>query len=196
MAVNEAESLRAFIAVELCDYVRQELKELENLLKKLTNIPAKWVPPENMHLTIIFLGQVPGIKIRLVERALAETGGKFDSFHLGLSKLGAFPNMTRPRTLWVGLDGDVAKLLLLHKSLSEKIESLGFKLENRHFSPHLTLARIRGEATESDIRVLPKAVSQIKVTPINFEVKGLSLIESRLLAGGPVYSALYQREFG
>jgi 2'-5' RNA ligase len=195
MTVSEQESLRTFIALELPDWVKLELNDLEKSLKILTDVPARWVPAKNIHITIIFLGQVARSKIQSIEKVVSQAAGKCERLHLQLSTLGAFPNLMRPRTLWVGLDGDVAKLLLLHKSLKDNMGSLGFNIENRPFNPHLTLARIGNSTHEASFRSLAEAAGLVQIRRVSFEIKRISLMESRLLPGGAAYSTLFSKEF-
>ena len=140
--MNAAERVRLFVAARIPDD-RLELldAELAPLKAKLTN--ARWVPVENQHLTLKFLGWAPedlldGITATCAMVAAGRVGGR-----LTLGDLGAFPSKTRIRVLWVGIDDPSRVLGALSADLERAFEPLGFPSEGRAYTPHLTVARFK-----------------------------------------------------
>lgn len=130
--------MRLFIAIELPDEVKR------GLVAPRRGIPGvRWVPQEQIHLTLLFLGEVGEEQVAPLCRALAEVSGA--PFTLTLSGTGCFPNNRRPRVFWVGLDPQPA-LDRLAEGVKRAAESCGITTEERPFTPHITLARIRPPA--------------------------------------------------
>src|SRR3989304_1939732 len=111
------EQVRSFIAIELPQQVKTCLSDLERELKRGRHSAIKWVSPEGIHLTLKFMGNVETDKIDAVVKAIREAGEGIVSFHLELGELGAFPNFGRPRVAWVGLKGELDRLIALQKRL-------------------------------------------------------------------------------
>jgi RNA 2',3'-cyclic 3'-phosphodiesterase len=127
--------MRLFVAIDLPDTVKDQLDTLS------TRIPtARWVKRQQMHLTLFFLGETDGIPD--IKNALASV--KAPSFSLSLAGVGRFPQRQKqpPRVLWVGIDAESA-LEQLHKKVTTVLAGLGFEPEDRPFSPHITLARLK-----------------------------------------------------
>ncbi len=140
----EPRTLRTFIAVPLSLAVTQELASLEQSLKRTCPRGiVRWIPPENIHLTLHFLGDILPSRVEPVESALQVVARNVPTFSFEAGKLGAFPNTKRPRVIWVGIRDSSSWLTLLHEAISEALERLGFEREERRFSPHLTLGRVQ-----------------------------------------------------
>jgi RNA 2',3'-cyclic 3'-phosphodiesterase len=198
MAETEAVTTRLFIAIELTEEVKGELGRIEERLKKACgDCPAKWVAPDKIHLTLNFLGDVALTKIDAIKAAIAQAAAEHRPFQLSLSAPGAFPNLDRPHVVWVGLEGDGEKLLALQKRLEQLLAGLGFPPEARPFSPHLTLARVRDEATPADRKKLGEAILKTRCeTDCSISVGSVSLIRSQLTPAGPVYTILFEKQLG
>jgi RNA 2',3'-cyclic 3'-phosphodiesterase len=190
---NENEKARLFIAIELSYEVKSELTRLQERLKKACGFcPARWVAADNIHLTLNFLGDVALVKVDDITTAIQTTAREFSAFELSLSETGAFPNLDRPHVVWVGLGGEVAKLLSLQKRLESLLADVGFKPEDRAFSPHLTLARVKDEASPADKKRLGEAIAKTKCEDkCTVPVDSISLIKSELTPSGPVYTILF-----
>lgn len=188
--------MRAFIAIELSRDLQDKLAALEDKLK--TGSPdVKWVEPENIHLTLKFLGDVTQEKIAALKKSLSDLTGGFDAFSAEITGLGGFPNLKSPRIIWIGIKNN-AMLLTMVKFLEENLEKLGFPKEKRAFSAHLTLGRLRHKALAGKARpaknlgILRKSLEDnLDFSAGILEIKGLSLIESKLTPGGPSYTTLY-----
>ena len=132
-----AESIRSFIAIELPQAVKQELTDLESLLKKQLPAVVKWVGPEGIHLTLKFLGAVDADRVDEVKMAIDEAVQGVMPFGLEVRDVGAFPNLSRVQVIWVGVKGELDKLMYLQKQVESNMEQLGFprRGEGFHGSP-------------------------------------------------------------
>jgi len=185
------EKIRSFIAIELPGELKQALAELQRKFKSAGSLPVKWVDPANIHLTLKFLGDIDVDSPEKIVKALEEAAGGLTSFNIEVRGLGVFPNMNRIQIIWVGLHGELEKLGQLQKRLETSLKLLGFPPENRPFTPHLTLARVRDYARPDERQKLGQVISAanfegkyiIKVTAVN-------LMRSQLTPEGPLYSKL------
>ncbi len=189
--MTEAPSIRAFIAVELPEAVKQELAALQRGLAVEPAAGIKWVSPNGIHLTLKFLGQAAPGQIEAVGAALAAAVEAVPAFELGLSGLGAFHNLRRMNVVWCGLSGGLDRLAELQRAVEARVSVLGFPAENRAFSPHLTLARLRDDVTPEARLALAKKLAATKFEPgLKIPVVEVSLMQSTLLPRGAEYRRL------
>ena len=128
-------------------------------------------------------------RLDAVIAAVEEAADSAPSFSLSIHSLGAFPCLTAPRVLWAGVQGDLAPLLKLQTMLEVSLAARGFPKETRPFSPHLTLARVRGKLSPTDMQHLAAAVESAQAQPKReLPVHRLSLMESTLAAHGALYT--------
>jgi len=183
------EKLRTFIAISLNTGVKEELAVLIDKLKT-SGADVKWVNPENIHLTLKFLGYILPEKIEEVKRVLGRIRGKFTPFKITFSGVGAFPKLSYPRVIWVGINGGKEDTKHVYELLEAELEKIGFKKEDRDFSPHLTIGRVRSgknkAALKSCIENLSFSSGEI------LEVEHITLFQSTLTPKGPVYTPLYE----
>ncbi|MFW5901776.1 MAG: RNA 2',3'-cyclic phosphodiesterase [Thermodesulfobacteriota bacterium] len=185
--VKAAQNVRAFIALPLPWDVRSHLRRVQAELKK-QDWPVKWVQPDNIHLTLKFLGDVPETDIPAIRQAMEAAADGFGAIRLSAGGLGAFPGVKRPRVIWCGVSGDLEALKSLHESLETELAALGIEKEGRAFKGHLTLGRVKG-------RVPPEALVDAVTrhgqaeSPF-FTGDCLYLYQSRLKPGGPEYREL------
>lgn len=133
--------MRGFLGFELPDRVRDPLaRALEPVQRRLP--PARWVPPANWHLTLVFLGPVDAEALERLDAALPPILSEHQRFDLELAGCGTFPPHRPARIAWVGLRPSEG-LLELQAALAESCSSVGFALESRDYFPHLTLVRCR-----------------------------------------------------
>ncbi|MBM2832103.1 MAG: ligT [Dehalococcoidia bacterium] len=185
------EQVRSFIAIELPQEVKTCLSDLERELKRGRHSAIKWVSPEGIHLTLKFMGNVETDKIDAVEKAIREAGEGIVSFHLELGELGAFPNFGRPRVAWVGLKGELDRLIALQKRLDSLLSALGFPAEERPFSPHLTLSRVRDDISITDRQSFGQLLQKTKFEGgCGFLVESVNLMQSQLTPAGAIYTRL------
>ncbi len=185
------EDIRAFIAIELPEEIKTKLTEIQDFLKsKSGRSPAKWVAPGSIHLTLKFLGGISPDSVAGVTGAMEEAAIGTSPFRLGLKGLGVFPNPRRVQVVWAGLTGDVAALTQLQKDLDTALAALGFAPESRSFTAHLTLARIRDEASPAEREAIGKLVESTQFEGGEFGVASFSLMKSQLRREGPIYSQM------
>jgi 2'-5' RNA ligase len=182
-------TLRTFIAIELTNELHEELRILQQELKK-SEIDAKWVSPENIHLTLKFLGNIDLNQAEQIKNILNEISKQSKPFYLNLSGIGVFPKLDHPRVLWVGVNEGKNESIEIAKKLEDDLEKIGFQKENRPFSPHLTLARIRSSKNKDKLKELAEQTSFTSNNKVY--VNKLTLFKSTLTPKGSVYSILHQ----
>ncbi|MEK7352918.1 MAG: RNA 2',3'-cyclic phosphodiesterase [Chloroflexota bacterium] len=184
------EQLRSFIAIELPDELRQKLGELEARLKSGGQTQVRWVNPNSIHLTLKFLGNIAAASVSEITRAVEEAARGIPPFSLKVTDAGVFPDMKRARVAWVGLRGEMDKLLQLQKNVESNLELLGFPAEPRAFTPHLTFVRVNERASPEVRRGFAQLVARTKFEGGNMDVDAVSLIRSQLSRAGAIYSRL------
>ncbi len=143
---------------------------------------VRWAKPENVHLTLRFLGNVREEVLGDLHAALEEVCAGHAPFEVELAGLGAFPSARRARVLWTGVGAGFEELGSLAADLDEALSPLGFKREERPYTPHLTLGRVRGRPVSFD---LPPEAGGPK-----FQVRHVELVESTLTQGGAAYKTV------
>ncbi len=185
------ESIRSFIAIELPAEVRKGLSRLQDELKAGGHAPVKWVNPENIHLTLKFLGSIPADKTESVTGAMADAARGIPPFRLEVRGLGVFPDLKRVRVVWVGVSGELARLSQLQKSIESRLAPFGFTPEARPFSPHLTLARVREQASADELFSFGRLIAGTGFTAAYaFNVDAVNLMKSQLTGTGAIYSCI------
>lgn len=190
------DAIRAFIAIELPETVRQQLDEIARQIQVRAGDNARravrWVPASNMHLTLKFLGEVSSGNVQSLARMLQTEAEKHSGFEMTIGELGAFPNPRRPRVIWVGSEAP-GELTLLQKAIEAETRKLGYPAEERPFSPHLTLGRISQNARPDEVSQVARALGEVKVGQIGrVQVDRVHLFRSDLKPSGAVYTSLYQ----
>jgi 2'-5' RNA ligase len=175
--------MRCFIAVNvdnpLVSSFIGELSEVDAALR-----PVK---PENLHLTLKFLGEVPDESIDGIKRAMDDSFSNFESFEASLEGTGAFPSMNYMRVVWVGMKENSEKLVEMQKALDENLAPLGFAREKR-FHPHLTIARVKSQRGKEKVKAF---INKNKERPFGkLAVDSVALKKSVLSPKGPTYSTI------
>ncbi|PZC48245.1 MAG: 2'-5' RNA ligase [Chloroflexi bacterium] len=184
------EQVRTFIAIELPPGVKRVMEDAEQELKAASPAPVRWVKPDNVHLTLKFLGNVQTALIPGLVDGVREAVAGLGPFHLAVARLGAFPNPARARVLWVGLEGDLESLSDLQQRVEGVTARRGFPKDERHFSPHLTLGRVNNASSDRQ-RLLKDALGGVAMPlDVAFEVTEIVVMRSDLRPGGAVYSPL------
>lgn len=135
--------MRAFIAADIPSAVKEEIGKLQKELMREVRSSVKWVEAANIHITLRFLGEVPEEKIEQLCQILPKGGREVTPFKISIKGLGAFPNLSRPRVIWVGMESQGNQIEQLYSQIETLVRDLGFTPEKRAFSPHLTIGRIK-----------------------------------------------------
>ncbi|MDI6883270.1 MAG: RNA 2',3'-cyclic phosphodiesterase [Patescibacteria group bacterium] len=187
--------MRIFIAINLPEGIKRELENLEKEIaalfpEELRGTMIKWVKKENLHLTLLFIGSVPDPAIPKISQIIKEIAQKQPSFSLKFNKLSyGPPRIIPPRLIWLDLERKKELLELAEKLKKEmKIAGILRKAEQREFSPHITLARIR---TWQWRQIAPEERPEVeREIDLNFEVKSVEVMESVLKRTGAEYFVL------
>lgn len=186
------ETYRCFIALPLTEELHGELATLQRRLQYAYPEQAvRWVRPESMHLTLFFLGDVLETRIAGIKEALAVVARHVAPFSFSVGGLGAFPGISSPRVVWVGVQDPEERLALLHHAVNEAMHRTGFQPESRPFSPHLTLGRVNRRATRDQVNALRDVLSQTTVGHLGeAPVDSVLLMRSMLKSSGAEYTPL------
>ena len=184
--------IRSFIAIDLPDSAKEMLSEVsQRLRRQVSHGSVRWGRVSGIHLTLQFLGDVAEDDSTQVEAVLAQVGQRHVPFTLVLGGQGCFPNVKRPRVVWVGVQEETGALAALQKDIADSLVPLGFEPEKRAFRPHLTLGRTRRGIRLADQRRLGEIVAnagageQERIT-----VESFLLMRSDLRPDGAVYTPL------
>lgn len=181
------EKKRLFIAVDISKAVCEELKK--EVYKKVDLGRASWVNPENYHITLKFLGDVPVSEIDAIAGIMEEAAANKGELTLACTQLGLFPNLARPRVLWVGFEDYSGVLGKIVSELEDSLQSrLKIKKERRPFTPHMTVARIKGNVDH--IRLSKFVKKGIDLQESSFTVSKINLYSSELKQSGAVHTIL------
>jgi 2'-5' RNA ligase len=185
------EQVRSFIAIELPEETKKGLRGLQAQLKAGSQAPVKWVDPAHIHLTLKFLGNVAEDRMEEITAAMTQAVQGTSYFSLEVRELGVFPNPGRVQIVWVGVSGEVAKLARLQQRIESGLEGLGFPPEGRRFTPHLTLARVRDQATPDERARLGQLIADTEFEAAHsFMVEAVNLMKSQLTREGPIYTRI------
>ncbi len=178
--------LRTFVAIELPRAVGSAVLSLHSTVEARPKV-VKWVKLQNIHLTLKFIGETPRDLIPEINDALSEAVKPHKDLSLTISGTGVFPKKQRPRILWLGANGEIDRLAALASDINQALDPLGIPAEERKFSPHITIGRIRYPQ-----KVTPDVTTFLnsEYEPIPFTIEKLSLFQSDLVPGGPIYSIL------
>lgn len=193
-------TLRAFIAVEISPVIQQAIhSETESLRRALGPELVRWVPCENLHLTLKFLGDISSANVDMLADMLTAEAGRASPFSMRVSGLGSFPTLRhgsgqapkRARVLWVGLHAP-AGLAALQHGIESAAAKIGYEAEERPFSPHLTIGRVRPQVTASEQRSIWQALERTQVGDLGeTDVSSVHLYKSDLNRNGAVYTRLF-----
>jgi len=184
--------IRSFIAIDLPEDLKEELKKFQSRLKK-SKADVKWVRPESMHITLRFLGYLTPEEIEKAKTAINTVAKRFAPFQIQVRGWGTFPEKGRPRVIWTGLEQGAEILEQIFNQLEKELVKLGFDKADKKFVPHLTLGRIKTSKNLKDlIEYLNKEGTK---TYGNFWAEKIILFKSDLKPEGAIYSIIKDEPF-
>jgi len=186
------DNIRLFIAIPLPEPLLKRLGDVKYRLQgKVPHKSVRWVRSEGIHLTLKFLGDTPKEKVPTITEALTVVGQNAPASTLVAEGLGCFPNLRRPRVLWVGVTEPSGRLEALQKAVEEAMTSLGYKPERHSFTPHLTLGRVRRGTSRREEKQIADVISGTSVDQLaEFTADCFELIRSDLKPTGAEYTTL------
>ena len=179
--------MRLFLAVELEQELRHALHDATAPLREIAP-DAGWVPEDRLHLTLKFLGEQPETFVAPLQAKMEAVASRHWPVPMRLRGVGAFPNLRRPRVVWVGI-APAPKLELLQHDIEEGCAALGVEVEGKPFRPHLTIGRLRGTEDRDTVRELARAARRIRLRA-DTVVSSIGLVHSTLTPAGPRYVRL------
>jgi len=185
-------NIRAFIALELSPQFRKELKKIQKNLKHLSG-EISWTIPENLHLRVYFLENISQEQLSSVEKIKTNIAKKIKSFPIALGVLGLFQFKYDNQILWAGISSGYSQVTQINTLFSKELSALNIKAGDKHFHPHITLARIKSLENKTE---LTKLIDNIKPNIANEEITKLVLYKSELNSTGAIYSKISEVELG
>lgn len=192
--MSEEKSMRSFLAVDPPREIIDAIVTIQDRLRKAIQGDIRWVRPQGIHLTLKFFGTISESDVANISRVVEDTTSTIAPFTLGIKRVGAFPDVKRPRVLWLGMDGDVDILIRLQKEVDAELHKYGFEKEDRPFRPHLTLARIKDPRGLIGLAKIMEKRENYEAG--SFSAAGLNLFKSELTPKGAVYTKLAYFPFG
>ena len=184
------------MAVEISEPVRRAAAKLIETLDTAA-ADVKWVDPQNLHLTVKFLGDVNLKETARICQAVQKAAAEAEPFELTFGGVGAFPNPKRPRTVWIGgrCEDAADGMALLHKKIEQRLAKLGFRKDSRRFQAHLTIGRVRrGGPGVADLARLMQENADLLFGKT--AVKEAAVFSSELTREGPIYQPLGRATLG
>lgn len=182
-----ADTIRAFIAADIPGEVLAAIRDVGQAVRRC-GFGIRWVPLGNIHLTLKFLGDTPRRDLGRVGEAMAESAARCPALSLRAAGLGVFPDMRRPRVLWVGLHGGIERLAAVRRHLDDLLAPMGVEREKRPFRGHLTIGRMK---TRIESKKLADALQRLGDFESGvFTLDRIHLYQSELTPGGARYTRL------
>lgn len=186
--------IRTFLGIDIGPDIRDRLVALQEELAEVEG-EVKWVEPENLHITLLFLGEVDQRETVDVCRAAQKAVAAIPAFELSIEGVGCFPNARRPRTLWVGAGKGADAVCAVHDAIEAPLLDMGsYRRETRKYTPHVTLGRVKGDAPRD---ALAKALVKLQTwTGGEITVREVQMMKSDLTSEGPIYTVLGRAKLG
>lgn len=186
------EVIRAFIAVNLSPEILDRIEQVALDLKtRMDSVPIRWVPIENIHLTLKFLGNVSTANLEILKDILGKAVSSHHECDISVGGIGVFPKPHNPRVVWVGMEVP-QELIALQHSIEIETARLGYSREHRPFSPHLTFGRVSRNASTQDVHIIAEILENYKVGFLGAtRVRNVYLYRSDLKPEGAEYTPIY-----
>ncbi len=184
--------LRAFIAIELPQSLQDAIgKQTVRLRQTLGDNLIRWVPTQNMHLTLKFIGNIANTHLDFLKQLLIRTAESHPQFDMQIGGIGSYPNSKRPRILWAGIYAPTV-LASLQRNIEAGTSRLGYEKEVHPFSPHLTIGRVRQNIDTADLTKIRNGLDSIQIGNIgSAQIDSIHLYQSELHSSGSVYTKLF-----
>lgn len=180
--------MRAFIAIELPEGLQKKLSDFVEILKN-PHDKISWVSSKNIHLTLKFLGDVSIDDIESIKNIIQEVANRYSPFEAIVKEAGVFPSQRNPRVVWIGIENGKDNCRNIYTNLEDKLVSIGIPKEERDFTPHITIGRVK---YIKDINIFSNLITEHSEDLFgNLRVDSISLIKSTLTPEGAVYERLY-----
>ena len=178
--------------MEIPSHIQQTIQQKTELLRRtLGTTLVRWVPLQNVHLTLKFLGDVSPANLDILTQMLRTEADSCSSFDINFSGLGSFPSLRRPRILFVGIQAP-AGLEALYHTIEAACARLGYASEERAFSPHLTIAHVKQAASRVAQQKIRQALAGVKIDSLGTaRVDSVHLYKSELKPTGAVYTPIF-----
>ena len=183
------ETLRTFIAVDIGDDIRAKLDELQRKLKKVHS-DVRWSHPKAMHLTLVFLGDVPTADLNRLTSVIERACRDVEAFELKVHGTGTFGRPGHPRVIWAGI-ADCPPLMALQQRIGEALLAANIVFDRKAFSPHLTLGRVKSVDPHTS-SLLDKLEKHGETAFGSIRVSAVELLKSELTPHGAEYAALHR----
>lgn len=182
--------MRTFIAIPFNQELIQKMAEIRKELKSEIKRGVTWTDPSKTHLTLKFLGEIDVNQVVQLNKVLTAVCRDSSSFEISCNGIGCFPNFLQPRVIWLGIKPE-HKLFALQSQIEIECYSAGFPKEEKKFSPHFTLGRMRENLPSSSLEFLQRIEKiERERDPVILTVDEIILFKSQLFKTGPVYSQL------
>jgi len=184
--------LRTFIAAEIPRSIQQSIQQqVDNLRNIIGSSSIRWIPGQNIHITLMFLGDVSSQSVQILKQILPSEAELHSPFDIHIEGFGSFPNSKRARVLYIGVQAP-AELGALHHGVESACGKIGYKPDTRPFSPHLTIGRVRQGISSSDRLKIRKVLGEFKIDSLGTaSVDSIHLYKSELRPTGAVYTKLF-----
>ena len=182
MKSKESKTIRSFLAIDLAEDLKPEIADVQKEFKK-TGANIKYVPPQNMHFTLKFFGNIDENMVEEISEAVEKVIRNYSAFDLSIGGCGSFPNQNTIKVLWIGIDRN-SQIADLQKDLDSEFKKLGFKKERNYIS-HLTIGRPRNGKNKNQLKDTINSLKDLKIGTMR--VSKISLKKSTLTPQGPIY---------
>jgi|SRR5438876_389228 len=183
-----ADNIRAFIALPLEPVLAAEIRKIQQRLNSAAGA-VRWVNPEQLHLTLQFLGNVAADRLDELTAALRRACARTSPFQLALEGAGCFPNTRNPRVVWIGIQGELGPLRTLQERVAQETKNFGDHDDQRAFQPHLTIGRVKASGAEG--RKAGQAIEGTRVSKLgDWAIHQVLLVQSELASNGARYTTL------
>jgi len=177
--------MRAFLGISIPDELKPRIEAIQD---RFSDFDVKFVERENLHFNLKFFGEISIEDVEKVKKVVEDVCKQFQSFEIKISGVGAFPNKSYVRVIWLGVKDGYQTLASLAEAIENALESFGFRTEEK-FVPHLTLGRVRSGRNKNEMLILLKELEDIEVGKMR--INEIILFQSKLSTNGPIYEEVF-----